>query len=729
MNLLEFIRTIFRNWKLLVLFPLLTAVIVLVLTHNLKKEYVSNTQVYTGIASGYGITSGENDRIDYFAVNNAFDNLMATIHSRESIEEVGMRLLAKHLLIKKPGYADLSEENFKKIKEYFPEKLRQELIAENSEELTFLNIENYKKAKENNEIVQLLNTPGSIYSLEGISSNMTALRKQSSDMIEISFKSNDPAVCQQTLQFIVDVVISRYKGIKGQETNNVVEYFEDQLRQSAAKLRQSEDRLRDYSSQNKIINYYEQAKFVAESKEKVTEDRQKQEELLDASKAALKKVEHKIEMKKNVLEVNAKLAKYKEQLSESTYKIANAELYNEDRALLTQYKAEAEKLKKSIKEEIEKQYNLYNTSEGVPRANMLNEWLNNYLAVDENEAKLKVIIKRLEGFDGIYKELAPIGSNLKRIEREVEINEKEYLNVLNSLNMAKLRQQSLALSDNLSITDFPFLPLKPEPSKRVILVIMAFVATFILTLSFILAKSMLGRTVQSPERAEKYTGLKFLSAFPNYKHLDRTVNVEELNQSILSHFRAKFTIQHNEAFNQSNEPIIITLASIKKGEGKTFIGKKIINKLTDNFSSILYLSTEALNYDNSVKVSSIVYQQDDHFNSAKNISDWFLRLGIKKSDYDIIFIELEELSKFSIPNTFLNGVNSNLLVLSAERVWSESDSSALKLYTGLADVAPMILLNRVELDRLEAIIGEIPKSRSFVRRITKKVVTFEFEKA
>ncbi|MBK7966073.1 MAG: hypothetical protein IPK10_12870 [Bacteroidetes bacterium] len=154
-----------------------------------EKEYVSNTQVYTGIASGYGITSGENDRVDYFAVNNAFDNLMATIKSRESIEEVGMRLLAKHLLVKQPSYKELSEENFNKIRESIPEKLRRQLIVKGSEDLTFFKIESFKKAKENNEIVQLLTAPGSIYSLDVISANMSALRKQSSDMIEISYKA------------------------------------------------------------------------------------------------------------------------------------------------------------------------------------------------------------------------------------------------------------------------------------------------------------------------------------------------------------------------------------------------------------------------------------------------------------------------------------------------------------------------------------------------------------
>jgi len=727
-NLLEFIRILFRNWKLLVLFPLLTAGVVFFLTRNTKKEYVSNTQVYTGIASGYGITSGENDRVDYFAVNNAFDNLMATIKSRESIEEVGMRLLAKHLLVKKPSYKELSDENFNKIKEVIPEKLRQQLTVKESEDLTYFKIESFKKAKENNEIVQLLNTPGSIYSLDVISANMSALRKQSSDMIEISYKSNDPAVCQQTLQFIVDVVISRYKGIKGAETNNVVKYFEDQLREAALRLRQSEDRLRDYSSENKIINYYEQAKFVAESKENVTADKQKQEELLDASRAALSKVEQKIEMKKNILEVNAKLSKLREQLSDVTFKIANAELYNEDKELLSSYLNTSEKIKNQIKDEVESQYKWNNTPEGLPRANLLNEWLGNYLAVDENTAKLKVIMKRLDSFDAIYKELAPVGSNLKRIEREVDVNEKEYLSVLHGLNMAKLRQQSLEMSNNLSITDFPFLPLKPQPSKRLILVIMAFVATFILTMAILIGKALLGKTVQSTGRAEKFTGLKFLSAFPNYASVDKMVIVEDLNTSILSHFKSNFVVKHKEAFSKSKEPVIITISSIKKGEGKSYITQMLSEKFSDQNNSVLYLKYED---DSSETIPGITYKSythNDAFKNAKSSSEWLNSLGKDTSSYSIIFIELEELSKFSVPDTLLNGVTANLFVLSAERVWSESDSRTLNLFSNLTSVKPLIILNRADIDRLEAIIGEIPKRRSNARRVAKRVVTFDFQR-
>jgi hypothetical protein len=156
--------------------------------------------------------------------------------------------------------------------------------------------------------------------------------------------------------------------------------------------------------------------------------------------------------------------------------------------------------------------------------------------------------------------------------------------------------------------------------------------------------------------------------------------------------------------------------------------KNIVNKFTEYYSSILYLSTNDLTFENPIKVKGHRYTQDENFHSAKNISDWFLKIGIKKSDYHVIIIELEELSKFSVPDTLLNGVHSNLFLLSAERVWSESDSRALNLFTSLTDKRPVIILNFVELDRMEAIIGEIPKRRSNARRIAKRVVTFDFRR-
>jgi uncharacterized protein involved in exopolysaccharide biosynthesis len=725
-NLLEFIRILFRNWKVLVFLPALTALVVFILTRNTKKEYVSSTQVYTGIASGYGITSGENDRVDYFAVNNAFDNLMATIKSRETMEEVGLRLLALHILIEKPAYNQISPENFEQLHEIIPQELRKKFVVKGSPEQTYMRIAAYRRSSQNNEIVKLLNST-SIYSAGKISSSMSANRKQSSDMIELSYRSNDPAVCQQTLQYLVNVVIERYKNIKGTETGNVVKYFEEQLRLSALRLRKSEDNLRDYSSRNKIINYDEQAKFVAESKEDVTMDKQKQQMALEASRSALSKIEDKIELKKNILEINQNLVQLKEQLTQVNYKIANAELYAEDTANLKKYRQESEQIKSKIKEEVSKQYIWNNTPEGLPRMNILNEWLSNFIAVQENESKLEVIQKRLDGFDGIFSDLAPIGSNLKRIEREVDINEKEYLSVLHGLNMAKLRQQSLEMSNNLTITDYPSLPLEPEPSKRMMMVIMSFLATFILTMSFIVGKAFLGRTVQTPARAEKFTGLRFLSAFPAYNKLDKTILKEELDNALMSHVMSSLLIQMNQTEIPEGFPPVICISSTKKGEGKTFTASKIASRYSERFGPALLLNPDEKESESTFR--STFYPKGPHYFNSKGIYEWLEQAQPDFRNYNIILLELDQLSRFNIPDRLLEGIALHIFILSGNRVWSESDSRALGLFNKLHNGKSLVLLNHIDSDRLESLIGEIPKKRSNFRRVAKQIVTFDFKRA
>ncbi len=729
MNLLEFFRLILRYWKVLVIFPLLTAGIVFILTRNTKREYTSSTQVYTGIASGYGITSGEDDRVDYFAVNNAFDNLMATIKSRETIEEVGMRLLAHHLLIDKPSYNILAQDNFDHLKEIIPEKLKRQLVVKGSLELTFFRVESYRRKSEKNEIVEILNDEREIYSFENISSKMGAMRKQSSDMIEINFKGNDPAVCQQTLQYIVDVVIQRYKGIKGSETNNVVKYFEDQLALEAAKLRKSEDKLLAYSSQNKIINYYEQAKFVAESKEDVTMDLQKSQMSLEASKAALFKIEQKLNLKKDELEIDDNIVKLRQQLSEISFNLANAEIYNEDASKKDQYQKESNRIKGLIHDEVDKLYKFNNTTEGVPRGNILNDWLSNFIAVDENTAKVAVIKKRLDGFDSIFNNLAPIGSNLKRIEREVDVEEKEYLSVLHGLNLAKLRQQSLEMSNNLTITDAPFLPLEPLPSKRIMMVIMAFIATFIVTLASIVAKSLLGKTIQSPGRAEKFTGLQFIGAFPDYDKLKKHIIIEKLDEANHAQLSSNIKVHLKSTEKKANEPYIITVGSTKKGEGKSYCIEKISKALAQREGKVLWLNMNANETTEQNDVTIKPFADDHSFMKATSLSQWFKEENITVDKFAFVIIELSEFNKYCLPEGILLSSMLNLFILDSERVWSESDSRSLGNFTKTAFGKNFVILNKIDLDRMENIIGEIPKTRSNFRRIVKSIISFDFKRA
>src|ERR1043166_4366595 len=130
MSILGFLRIIHRNLKWLILFPTLLALATLLFTRNMEREYQSSATVYTGLASGYKITDEEAaEKIDFFAVNNAFDNLINTVKSRETVEEVAIRLLAQHLLLKQSEPNILDETGFNRLHELLPPEARELMIV------------------------------------------------------------------------------------------------------------------------------------------------------------------------------------------------------------------------------------------------------------------------------------------------------------------------------------------------------------------------------------------------------------------------------------------------------------------------------------------------------------------------------------------------------------------------------------------------------------------------
>ena len=342
---------------------------------------------------------------------------------------------------------------------------------------------------------------------------------------------------------------------------------------------------------------------------------------------------------------------------------------------------------------------------------------------------MNVIQKRLEGFDQIFNNLAPIGSNLKRIEREVDVSEKEYLSVLHGLNMAKLRQQSLEMSNNLTITDSPFLPLEPLPSKRMMLVAMSLVATFIVSLAGIIAKSLLGKTVQTPGRAEKYTGLQFLGAFPDYDKLSKNIIVELLDKANLSQLSSNIRLHLKNTLKKDQKTQLIIAGSNKRNEGKSYCVDKISKAIADRDGEVLWLNPDALSITIQANVTTSPYVDDVNFIKAASFKDGLGNLELKTENFRYIILELNELTRYALPEGILAEADLNLFILDSERVWSESDSRALNNFTRNTAGKSLIILNKVDIDRMESIIGEIPKTRSKFRRIAKRVVTFDFKRA
>lgn len=505
MKLVEFIQIIIRNIKWVIFFPVLVSAAVFVLTRNAPRTYTSEMVIYTGIASGYNLDNDIKGSIDYHQANSKFDNLINTITSKEARKEVALRLMAE--LIHEPL-------ELKRLELTSAEWLRNpdtmhSIKGRNREETfnrLFAQLHSGNSEQLHLTVFGQKQNPFNVRTLAGIS----ATRLGFSDMVKVSYTAEDAVLAKRTLDILAEVFMKKYQGMRIGEVSSVVKYFQDETASALVRLQQTESLLRDFRSRNQVINYYEQTKYIADQKEDYEQRESKLEMQLTGVESALRKLESKMKA--------AELRKLK---SEEVVALRDelATKYNRKGLLDASGRsdepgdAEIRELRSRLTGSISELHRFNNTVEGIPGEDILDEWLQLTITKEQAGSELDVLRAYKMDFSKVFDRFAPLGSDLNKLERDVDVAEKEYLNLLHNLNQAKLRERNLSVTENISITDTPNLPIVANPSKRLILVIAAFMSVLILVLTIIILREFLDVRVNTPAKLFEQTGLKAASAF------------------------------------------------------------------------------------------------------------------------------------------------------------------------------------------------------------------------
>lgn len=213
MTISQLTQQIKNHLLLIFTLPSLIAGLIFFLTRNEIREYNSNAVIYTGLTSGYTLESSQNNRI----LNNSFDNILTIVKSRSTLEEVGIRLLATHLMLRRPDPAIANAHTIKHLKTVIPESVRNRIVNFSSPKRTVENIYRYSEIPNNIISEKLLNANDEPYSAKGIRAKLTAIREGKSDMVRLNYLSTDAAVAKQTLELINLVFMRRYQELKGSE--------------------------------------------------------------------------------------------------------------------------------------------------------------------------------------------------------------------------------------------------------------------------------------------------------------------------------------------------------------------------------------------------------------------------------------------------------------------------------------------------------------------------------
>lgn len=723
MTLLDLIRIMLRNIRILILLPLVVGVLVYALTIGQKREYQSSATVNTGLASGFDIAS-EGTKTDFLQVNNAFDNLLTTINSRETFEETSLKLLAHNLMQKHPNKAEISEESFNELQELFPDELRKKLVAHTEEE-TFYRLLQYKKASYHNELVDLLDGSSSTYSIQKIKDNLKTARKGTSDMLELTYTANDPALCRNLLGYLIEVFTIRYSQGKNSEASDVVKYYVERVDSAFQALERAENIVKEFKTANKLINYGEQTKYLAESQQETETAREVARQKIEETKEEKADLEKQIAVNQQIYQLNQQLADMRKEMSSLQYRVTNAEVMGVTDDKIESQKRRIKELEKLISAKVDETHKYENDVSGMPRESILKEWQTNNLDNVGANSELQVIDKRMADIGNTYKHFAPLGAKLSQLERQVEIAEKEYLNCLNNLNFAKLRKQSASLNTGLAVLDEAYFPLKPLPSKRALILLFSMMGTFFVLFGSFVTMKLLDDSIATIENAQKLTHCDVVGAIPDFDKLMPKDDGNHLRDSIFSKISGAISLKYIQMGSQDKRPKNLFISSLHRNEGKAWFMMNYADYLAvkgyqvalvvpdeDNFNSAVFFTQH------SKKIDLFVYTIDKDFIYRKSVKE-LAGDHIDEAKYDFVITYLPGITDNQLPVDLIGSHDLLIHLLDSNRIWSEADTASNDLVCTISAVKPVLIVNKVSIDNLEKLYGEFPKKRSKLRTLIK----------
>lgn len=671
MKFYQIIKLLMKHSLVLVVMPLLVALTVFLATKDDQKEYQSTAMIYTGLASGYNIASDGNERFDNYAVNNAFDNFLNIAKSRNTLEEVGIQLLAHHLLDLENNKPPMNAKDWQVFRDAFPNERKDVLLTDKNIDSIAKKLRDSLHQSKGVFFKKTLHTGESFYSVKTLNS-IELKRAGSGDMVLIAYRCNDPKVAQKTMSIYLAAVLDRYAFLKKSETNSAVKYFEEQLRIAYNTLSMAEAEIKTFREDNRIINYQEQTRYIAEKQEDAEDDFHKEMMAQRAAESARDELELKLKVSEKLSEKNDDVLLLKNELSAINTRLSLLEVSAPNNAVVNDLQIRAKALREEIRSTVTDLYDLSHSIEGVPVSILLNEWLDYMLEVDKAKARVAQFGVKMSDMDKKYDKFAPLGSQLSKLERKVDVAERAYLEILHGLNQAKIKEQSAMMKAKLTVVDDPSLPLYPLPSNRKVLTIASFLATIILILGCLFISEFLNNGIRSAEAAEVITKLPVLGAIPNLNNKKVKAYPEILDRAI------NYNLLGIKSSLNGVEDASISVISSNTQEGKS--------------QSIELLSSYA-------------------------------KLSEQTSELKFLECESYHSGKFSIDK--LKRSSLVVWVIKANSSWGTAQKRTLDQLRNAGIDNIQVLINGIDIFWLDSLIGELPVKRTSFRRFIKRLARLE----
>ncbi len=692
-------RFLYRIRYQLIFGSLIVTILVAYFTQFLPKSYTVNTTIYTGIVSMASL-EGDGSTSNYQIVNNTFDNLISLLRSQSTLESVALHLFAMDMMYgnKDKDNEYITAQNYQRLQERVPDEIKS-LIDKKSVEKTVANLRKSIVPVASNFMYALLNGHDRHYSY-AVLNTVQIKRIGNSDMIDLSYQSDDPGIAATTVKLFNKELLNNYNELRYRATNDVIEYFRKQVEKKRKELKEQEDALTKYNVENNIINYSEQTKATAHAFSNYEDRYEATLREFQSSQKLLESLNKQMETRTKLFHTNQDFLKALNKVSVINGKITEIEMFTtgnkaESDVELLNYKRQLKEAERKISQISDNIDEYQYSKEGVAIPEMVSEWLKALINNTKSKAELKVLDERLKDFHNKYTTFSPVGTDIKRREREINVTEQSYLEMLHFLNLAYLRKKNIELTTaGLNTVTEPSFPLGANKSKRLLFIIAAFIGSLVFITAYNLLIEILDRTLRDAQRTQQLTGTKVCGIFSGRSRLRYRGYAKNWNR-----ISAAYLCNKIDNLLEPGKTIYINLMSIEPQEGKSYIAKFLIEEWEKQGLNACYLK------------AGEDFPMDASYILAASYHD--LKPGLDTANLQILLVEYPALQLKGVPTSLLTKASLNLIVANAKRVWKKSDEEVLNHLEEVAGKSSVcICLNNADREAVEDYTGKLPPRSS-----------------
>lgn len=664
--------------------------LVIYFTQFLPYSYSVKGSIYTGVSTQ---TSLDGTSVNYAAINSSFDNLINIAKSQQTLQEVSLRLLANAFTYGEEWNDNrfIQAKHYRQLMEMAPREVLA-LADRKDVNKTLEKLKAYRKEDRYNFIYRMLNSSVQFYSLAALD-GIDIRRAANSDILHISYTSADPGMTQQTVEFIIEELKKAYEILRFKATNDVIAYFEEQVRITKKKLDEEEDDLMHYNISQQVINYPEETKSLAGTRYQVDDRYEEAERTWKGAVALREMLDDRMQIRANIIRNNTSLLDELNKVSQLNQQIMEVEIFSKSQATNDLKRKELEETEKRISQITDSLNSFSFSKEGVGINDMVTEWLAACVNEAKAKAELEVLKRRQESIMEHYAHMSPIGTQVNRKERAIEIAEDNYRTQLSGLASANLRLKNIEMStSNLQTVAPPPFPLADNGRNRLMYIVAAFIGSILFIVTYCLIIEVLDRTLRDSYRGERLTGLPVIAAFNGISNLKYRGFLKACNR-----MAAAYSCRRLNKYLHPGETSVINLISINRREGKSFLAKYFAD----------YWRKEGLNV-RIVDHNVDFMVEDKMYTQAKCLDDFWVKNEAEATP-DIVIVEYPSMQEASLPIGALQNADINLLIANAQRLWRDSDTAVLAPIKESLNGKPfMLYLNNADREVVESFTGELP---------------------